>query len=183
MLRLNRTERPQACLNESLRFASKLRKLWAGIRADQGSALVEFAVVLPLLMTLVLGIVTFGTAFGTYQTLTNAAAAGAQALAVARGQTSDPCITASGPVFTLAHYLNQANIKFTITVAPQTGQTGTTYNFASGTASPSCTANSTNLLQNDNVTVKLTYPCQLSIYGVNFAPSCTMTAQTWEVIQ
>ena len=183
MLRLHQIGKPRTSFRTCLKFGSKATRLGSRFRSDRGSTIVEFAVVFPLLITLVLGIVTFGQAFGTYQTLTNAANAGAQALAVARGQTTDPCFTASGPVFTLAHYLNQANIKFTITVAPQQGSTGTTYNFASNQANPTCAGQSTNMVQNDNVTVQLTYPCQLSVYGVNFAPGCTLTAQTWEVVQ
>jgi hypothetical protein len=31
--------------------------------------------------------------------------------------------------------------------------------------------------------VQVTYPCNLNVYGVNFAPSCTLTAQTTEAIE
>ena len=41
--------------------------------------------VVPLLLTLVMGIIAFGQAFSIDQTLTNAAAAGAQALSISRG--------------------------------------------------------------------------------------------------
>ena len=42
-----------------------------------GQAIVEFAIVLPLLLALVLGIVQFAIAFNNYLTLTDAVRAGA----------------------------------------------------------------------------------------------------------
>ncbi|MDX6506044.1 MAG: hypothetical protein QOG06_688 [Gaiellaceae bacterium] len=51
---------------------------------DDGQAVVEFALVLPLLMGLVLGIVQFGIVFNNYETLTDAARVGARKAAVSR---------------------------------------------------------------------------------------------------
>jgi Flp pilus assembly protein TadG len=45
---------------------------------ERGTALVEFALVLPLLLVLVMGIIDFGRAFQTVVTLTNAAREGAR---------------------------------------------------------------------------------------------------------
>jgi Flp pilus assembly protein TadG len=50
----------------------------ADIRAEQGQAAVEFALVVPLLLVLLLGIVEFGIAFSHYVTLTDAARVGAR---------------------------------------------------------------------------------------------------------
>jgi hypothetical protein len=47
-------------------------------RHERGVALVEFAMVLPLLLVLVFGIIDFGRAFQTWITLTNAAREGAR---------------------------------------------------------------------------------------------------------
>ena len=167
--------------------ATRLRRLF---REDRGSQLVEMAIVLPLLVTVVMGIITFGQAFGIDQTLTNAAAAGAQAISIARGQALNPCTTVSSPVFGLSPTLAQNNIKFTITISPPTGTTGgTTYTLASNQANPTCPATSltnapaSDLQQGWNANVTLTYPCSLVIYGKNLAPGCTLTAQTSEAIQ
>jgi Flp pilus assembly protein TadG len=54
------------------------------IRREDGQALVEFALVLPLLMALLLGIVQFGIVFNNYETLTDATRVGARKAAVAR---------------------------------------------------------------------------------------------------
>jgi Flp pilus assembly protein TadG len=49
------------------------------LKNQKGQALVEFAVVLPVILLLVLGIVQFGMLLNTYLSLTNAAREGARA--------------------------------------------------------------------------------------------------------
>ncbi len=53
------------------------------LRDERGQALVEFAIVAPLLLTLVLGIVQFGLVFSNSLALTDAVRAGARAAVVA----------------------------------------------------------------------------------------------------
>lgn len=57
--------------------------------SERGQTMVEFALVLPILLVLMLGIVQFGVAFNNYVTLTDAVRAGARKAAVSRN-TSDP---------------------------------------------------------------------------------------------
>lgn len=52
-----------------------LRRRW---RSDTGAELIEFALVFPLLLLVVLGIVDFGLVFQQYEVLTNAAREGAR---------------------------------------------------------------------------------------------------------
>lgn len=47
-------------------------------RAEAGQSLVEFAIVLPVLLALVIGIFEFGRAWNVYQVITNAAREGAR---------------------------------------------------------------------------------------------------------
>ena len=56
---------------------------------EDGQAIVEFAIVLPLLVLLVFGIAQFGLAFRNYLAITDAARVAARAVAVKR--TSNPC--------------------------------------------------------------------------------------------
>lgn len=56
-----------------------LRKLW---RTDAGQALAEFALVLPVLLLLIAGIVEFGRAFHIQQVVTDASREGARAAVV-----------------------------------------------------------------------------------------------------
>jgi Flp pilus assembly protein TadG len=65
----------------SLNFRRRLRS------SERGAELIEFALVLPLLLLLVLGIVDFGFLFQRYEVVTNAAREGAR-LAVLPGYVS-----------------------------------------------------------------------------------------------
>ncbi len=162
-------------------------------RDERGSAMVETALVLPVLLGVVMGIITFGVAFGNYLALTNATAMGAQALSISRGQSLDPCQTVYNAFQLGAQNLPLSGLTFTILVdSPATGSTETTlytlYQGSKGVA-PTCSSKNltsgapSELLANDVASVKVTYPCNLVIYGKDFAPNCTLTAQTSEVIQ
>lgn len=59
-------------------------------RADRGAALVEFALVLPLLILLVFGVIEFGRGYHTKTTLTHAAREGVRVAALDSG---DPVST------------------------------------------------------------------------------------------
>jgi Flp pilus assembly protein TadG len=141
-------------------------------KTDAGQALLEFALVLPLLLALVLGIIFFGIALNNYITLTNATNIGAQLLSFSRNQTTDPCQTTSQAVYAAAPNLTQANLKFTIAL------NGT--NVVTNAASPSCSTAA--LVAGQSAAVTVTYPCNLTFFTFN-PGSCTLTAQTAEVIQ
>lgn len=57
---------------------AQIRGLYLRWRADEGAQLVEFALVLPLLLLVVLGIAEFGFIFQRYEVVTNAAREGAR---------------------------------------------------------------------------------------------------------
>lgn len=57
-------------------------------RDERGGAMVEFAIVVPLLMLFVMGIVEFGRAWNTYQVITDAAREGARRAVVRDGNTA-----------------------------------------------------------------------------------------------
>ena len=73
---------------------NKYRPLWALWRReaqrDEGQALVEFGLVLPVLLLMILGLIKGGILFNNYLQLTDAARTGARQLAISRGQTT-PC--------------------------------------------------------------------------------------------
>lgn len=59
-------------------------KTRAAFRSENGQTMTEFALVLPLLVMLLFGIIQFGITFNNYVTLTDAVRAGARKGAVAR---------------------------------------------------------------------------------------------------
>lgn len=71
---------------------SRLRQLVGGSLGDRGAAAVEFALILPILLLLVFGIIDFSRAYNARITLSQAAAEGARALAIssATSSTNDP---------------------------------------------------------------------------------------------
>src|SRR3970040_2050686 len=71
------------CARLETRTASRRPSLWTLIRADRGAQLVEAALVLTLLLTLVIGIIWLARGYNTAQTVTRAAREGAR-FAVAR---------------------------------------------------------------------------------------------------
>jgi Flp pilus assembly protein TadG len=66
----------------------------AAIRSERGQTMTEFALVLPLLVLLLFGIIQFGVTFNQYVTLTDAVRAGARKAAVSRHEQDPEGVTA-----------------------------------------------------------------------------------------
>ena len=135
----------------------------------RGQSLLEFSFAMPLLLLVITGMVSFGIVLHNYLVLTNGVNAGAQLLSMSRGQTTDPCATASAAVENAAPGLTTASITFSYVID------GTSY---SGT---SCTSGAASMIQGASAEVKATYPCAYMIYGM--ATTCSLASQTTEIIQ
>ena len=145
-------------------LVSKGRRTRVRASREVGSSLFEFAMVLPLLAVLLVGIVKGGILFYDYVVLADAVATGARTLATNRGNgNGNPCTLGETALKNAAYNLNQS----LITIQPET---------FSGTGGSTCTA----LQPNDAVTMSATYPCDMNIpfLGSNFWPSCTLSSQT-----
>ncbi len=158
--------------------ASKLvRWLRAACRREHGQSAVELALCLPVLLLVVTGILTFGLAINNYIILTDATGVGARALAISRGQTTDPCSTVSSAVYAASPILTKGSLNFSFSF---NGSTYTGANCSSGSTTSGAAAK---LVQGSPAQVTVTYPCVLQVYGHNYAPSCSLQAQTTELIQ
>jgi len=145
---------------------SSFRRL---LKSEGGVSALEFAIISPVLLTILLGIFQFGIAMNDYMVLTNAAAAGALNVALARGTTT-PYTTTKSAVTAAAPNLTPASITTTVTI--------------NGTACGTDSACTSALVAGASAVVKATYPCNLTVMGVNYAPSgCTLTAQTAQMVQ
>jgi len=125
------------------------RILRKGARAgsENGSALFELTMALPLLSMLLVGVIYGGMTFYNYVVLANAVQVGARVLATNRAvgnSTPNACQMAITAVQTASHYLNQSNLTIT---GPS---------FAGGST---CSA----MLEYDRATISATYPCNLTI--------------------
>lgn len=90
-------------------------------RAEAGQALVEFALVAPLLILLVIGLVEFGRAWNAFQVITDAAREGARTAVIA-----DPAITQDSVYSTIQSALARAALDADSAVIDLSGVDGAT---------------------------------------------------------
>jgi Flp pilus assembly protein TadG len=134
------------------------------VRRETGSALVETTLVLPVILMVMLGIAEFGIAFRDFLLLTDAVRASGRTLAVSRGQTTNPCQGAVSRLYASATGLDQTDIAVTLNVNGTNYSSGTCPNVAlNGGAVASVTAS---------------YPCEVTIFGIDFAPGCQLQSNT-----
>jgi Flp pilus assembly protein TadG len=163
----------------SLRWTHRLA------RCEQGGSLVEFALVLPVLLLLVTGFTTFGLALNNYLELTEATGIGAQQLAILRGNTTDPCAQAAAIVTGTVSNLAPASMTFVFTLNGTNYPSSGTYSGTNASCSSSSTTTGAagNLVQGQSATMTVGYPCSLAVYGINYAPTCNLTAKVTEIVQ
>jgi Flp pilus assembly protein TadG len=139
-------------------------------RDQSGVGAVEFALILPVLLTIIVGGFVFGTAFNNYVVITNAAQAGTFQLTVSRG-TSTPLTGTTNAVYAAAPGLTQNQMTITLNV----NGTACTTDSACQTALTSASG--------QTASVKVSYPCSLTVLQVNYAPTCNLKSQSAGRIQ
>jgi len=137
------------------------------LQREDGQGVVEFAVVLPLLMAILLGIVQFGIIFNNYETLTDASRVAARRAATSRF-LGDSGASARTAAKNAASNLNLTDPEIDI----QSCAPPATY--------PCATQNWTT--PGDEVTVKLTYPYDIKILDWT-VKSGNLTAVTKERLE
>jgi Flp pilus assembly protein TadG len=155
-------------------------RLW---REQRGAVIVEFAILAPVLLLILVGIMIFGLALNQYATLWNAV--GASAVQFAFSGNSSPA--------TLAwNVLAGAAPTFTTGVSCSSGLCLTLYvngtacatNVDSATAAASADSACYGDLQPGGIPAQVvaTYPCTLQVLQYNFYPNCQLTAQVTELV-
>ena len=144
-------------------------------RGEGGQALVEIALVMPLLLVLVTAIIQFGIMLSDYSSVVNAAREGARALALGTSRTNDPCDPA------VAQAISSASGDFTIPSADitpsfQSATGGTTTEDYCGSTTPgtACTPYVYNKTCNtagaevagDQAEITIVYPYTLNVFGM-----------------
>ena len=132
----------------------------AGLRrSEEGQSLVEFALVLPMLMFIVMGLFAFGFYISYYQAITQAVGSAGQQVAASRGVITDPCATAltalegASPL-----YINpaKASVQVLFEAKGDSSYTSLGTNTCSGTESSVLGVSSGGSIE---VIVTYTYPC------------------------
>ena len=90
------------------------------IRSERGQTMTEFAIVLPVLVVLLFGVIQFGIVFNNYVTLTDAARAAARKAAVSR-EASDPVGACQSAGRSSASDLNQSTLTVSCSSSWQPG--------------------------------------------------------------
>jgi len=116
--------------------------------------MVELAIVLPILIILVLGIIQFGIVYKNQLALTDAVRVGARQAAVSR-EAPDPVGNAEGALRSAAADLNQSDLNVSV---------------------------SSSWVQGEDVTVSATYPYELNIFGL-VVKSGSLTSETTERVE
>jgi len=163
------------------RMAMKVRMMCArvGIRTsdEEGQALIEFAITLPVLLMLVTAIFIFGLTLSHYLMLLNATDIAARNLAISRGQTTDPCALTVATVEAAAPMLTPGSLSFSLNL------NGTAENGTSCSSASTTTGAAGLLVQGSAAQVTVTFPCSLVVYGANPWPNCKLVAITTELVQ
>jgi Flp pilus assembly protein TadG len=108
------------------------------MRSEQGQAMTEFAVALPVVALVLFAILQFGIAFNNYLTLTDAVRRGARVAAVSRQSGTGPADTVAA-VKSAASDLTQSKLAVTVNSSWGPG---------------------------DDVSVSATYPYSISLFGL-----------------
>ena len=136
--------------------------------ANRGTSALEFAIIVPVLVLLIFGGLQFGNTLNNYEALSAATRAGARQLALSRGDAT-PMTDTKNQIYSTAPNLTEASFTITLSV------NGTTC-----TSDASC---STALVSGVPAKVTTSYPCSLQVGGTNFAPSCTLSANSTERVE
>jgi Flp pilus assembly protein TadG len=149
-----------------------MKQRLADIRREDGQALVEFALVLPILLMVATAITSFGLVFYHYITIEDAVRSGARTLSLGRGNSApspnDPCSEAITETFNSAvdAGLTKGNIHPIVGGVPMTTCSGASW------------------VQGNQVTVTATVPCTINIVGLNLScPGGAITAQATDAIE
>jgi Flp pilus assembly protein TadG len=157
------------------------------LRSDgEGQSLVEFALTLPMLLMVLLGIFTVGIFLWNYQQLSYATNQGLVTLQQLPDTpaASDPCSAVATAVIGAAWSLQTTGaggIQLKLTFG--TGSSAVSYP-SSGTASPAgfTCSGSTYAVDGEATTLQLTYPCSLTFYGISPTSNCKLNATVSEQI-
>jgi Flp pilus assembly protein TadG len=144
---------------------------------DKGVAAIEFALIAPAFLFLLLGIVQFGLTLGDYVMLTNAVSVGAMQFAISRSDTT-PYTDTVNAIKAAAPTLTSGSLTITLSVNGTACATDSACSTALTAAAPS----SGGSLQPAAVTA--TYPCGSMLAGFNFwASTCQLTSTMTEGVQ
>jgi Flp pilus assembly protein TadG len=172
--------------------ASLLRT--SSIKHEHGQAIVETALVMPVLLITVTGVMVFGIFLNQILSMTEGMGNSGRVLSVSAGLTTDPCATAASAFQGAAPLLSSSSLTYKLTLDPTAGSTTgeVSSNSTAGTAFSCNSATTTTtgsmaaaLVSGGNATLKVSYSnCSLNFYGNKLLPGgCSISQTITEAIQ
>ncbi len=160
-----------------------------GVLGESGAALVEFALLAPVLLLIMVGIAQFGISLNQYVMLWNGVGTAAMQFAITGGAVTNPAtyawkaMTASAPSLTTGGTCT-TGLCLTLTVNGTACATNltTTPTAAQDTACNNALTTPANI--GNPAVVSATYPVKLTVMGISFVPTGTvLTATISELVQ
>ncbi len=149
------------------RLFSKLRDIARAYRSsERGAAVVEFAMLAPVLFLLLIGTFQFGILINQYIQVAEATRVGGRTLAISRGATT-PVTAAKNAFYASAPSLSQNNLTFTMTV------NGTPCSVDFNCKSTMDGA------QGTQASITVSYnACGAFVFGKEYMPNCNLSSTT-----
>jgi Flp pilus assembly protein TadG len=142
-------------------------------RGEEGQSLVEFALVLPMLVIALTGMVSFTLGMYSYQQLGVATATSAQQLGTLQGLLSDPCAKTVSVMTSMLPTWTPAKFTYTLTITDSSG-VAHAYGPTAGSTF-SCTAGAAQMAENQPISLKVSY--QYTWFPIlSFSPSGNLVA-------
>jgi Flp pilus assembly protein TadG len=161
-------------------LVARMRRM---IASEDGSPLIEMALILPMLMVFITGMVWIGIGINHYMVLTNAVSAGARAFAISpavsigSGPVTDPCTYGINTANSAAPSLQSLGVTYTVTYTVTNTGKSTKY-------TPGKTVTCSGITTTVGDTVRLDATAPFTIYMYGFAKhNLNILASSTEVMQ
>lgn len=132
-----------------------------GPHREHGAAAVEFALVLPILLLVVFGIISFGILFAQQLSLGNGARQGARLGVVAQNSCSDIAREARSGSQTIG--MNADDVRVIVKVGPNEGSLTSKCDVAAGSPGSSTTIPCLSATDNNKLFVYTVYPSEVTV--------------------
>jgi Flp pilus assembly protein TadG len=148
------------------------RRAEGGSWGEEGNALVEFAVVMPVVLLVMTGLFSISIVLYEKLELAQAVSSGARYLSMDRGD-NDPCASTASKIYSAAPTLSQSKMTLSFNL--------------NGTAYSTATCSGTTSMQSGGTaTVTAKYSCFYNVYnykGIVNLGTCSITESSTQVVQ
>ncbi len=150
-----------------------------GRSGEDGAALLEFAITLPILMTILTGTVSFSLGLYILEQVGGAASAAAQTVGAEAGTVANPCAEIAGQITAMLPNLSASKITYWVSVTNSSGTTtyGPFNPPSTGTCAAAGSGGATSTQEETGYPVSVTVQYTYGWFPVlNFSPTSSLTS-------